>query len=153
MEASMADELKVGQKVKAFSKRWTPEGWEPIEQVATVIDPCVSNDTDYAGDVELKIDGELSRVFVPRASVEPIADSLGEIAHAERVGYEERILAAEMVANKLKRLIRKPDLPGAYKGDMFYPVGGTEASHRWDGEAWRWLPDLDTGDNDQPETP
>lgn len=67
-------ELKVGQQVRAFSNRWTPTGWEPIEQIATVLDPRVKNDPDYAGDVEIKIEGELGRLFVPRWSVEPIEE-------------------------------------------------------------------------------
>lgn len=67
-------ELKIGQQVRALSNRWTPTGWEPIEQIATVLDPCVKSDPDYAGDVEIKIEGELGRTFVPRASVEPIDD-------------------------------------------------------------------------------
>jgi hypothetical protein len=65
-------ELKAGQKVRAFSKRWTPEGWEPVKDIATVVDPCVQNDPVYNGDVELAIEGVLNRVFVDRASVEPL---------------------------------------------------------------------------------
>lgn len=80
--------LKIGQLVRAFSNRWTPTGWEPVEEIATVLDPCVENDPDYAGDVEIKIEGVLGRTFVSRASVEPIdepaanpsADGAAEVA-------------------------------------------------------------------------
>lgn len=68
-------ELKAGQKVRAFSKRWTPDGWEPVQEIATVVDPCVQGDPVYKGDVELAIEGILNRVFVDRASVEPLAGS------------------------------------------------------------------------------
>lgn len=68
------------------------------------------------------------------------------LSHDERVGYEERILAAEMDvisisrrAATLRSLVRCPDSPGAYVGDTFYPVGGNVASHRWNGEQWEWL--------------
>lgn len=30
-----------------------------------------------------------------------------------------------------------PPEPGAYRGDRFYPFGGTEASHEWDGSRWQ----------------
>jgi hypothetical protein len=66
---SEASDLAVGQQVRAFSKRWTPDGWEPVEELAIVLDPCVQNDPDYAGDVEIKIEGVLNRTFVPRASL------------------------------------------------------------------------------------
>lgn len=67
---SQAPTLHAGQKVIAHSNRWTPDGWEPVADIATVLDPCVQNDPDYAGDVELAIEGMLNRVFVPRSSVE-----------------------------------------------------------------------------------
>ena len=59
--------------------------------------------------------------------------------HNERVEYEERILAAEMRVERLKRLIRQPEDRGGYVGDNYYPVGGTKASHEWDGFEWQWL--------------
>jgi hypothetical protein len=62
------------------------------------------------------------------------------IAYKERVAYEQRILNAEMLAERLKRLVRQPENRGQYKGDTYYPVGGTEASHEWDGDKWHWLP-------------
>lgn len=64
-------------------------------------------------------------------------------SYDERVRYEERILAAEMRAVRLKRLVRQPEDRGSYVGDTYYPVGGTEASHRWDGNAWQWLPEFE----------
>jgi hypothetical protein len=64
------------------------------------------------------------------------------MTYAERVKYEERILAAEMVVVRLRRLVRQPEDRGGYVGDTFYPVGGVEASHRWDGQKWEWLPEL-----------
>jgi len=64
--------LHPGQKVIAHSNRWTPNGWEPVADIATVLDPCVQNDPDYAGDVEIAIEGVLNRVFVSRASVEVV---------------------------------------------------------------------------------
>lgn len=65
------------------------------------------------------------------------------ITYDERVEYEARILAAEMVATRLKRLIPTPNERGSYVGDTFYPVGGIEASHEWDGRQWNWLPSLE----------
>lgn len=65
--------LRVGQTVQAFSNRWTPEGWEPVEEIATVVDPCVQNDDVYAGQVEIRIEGVLNRVFVSRESLEPLS--------------------------------------------------------------------------------
>lgn len=69
-----------------------------------------------------------------------------EISHTERVNYEKRILAAEMDTAlvscreaTLRSLIRLPEDRGGYKGDCFYPVGGTVASHEWDGDKWIWL--------------
>lgn len=65
-----------------------------------------------------------------------------ELTYAARVAYEGRILAAQIVAMRLKRLIPEPGGRGSYKGDNFYPVGGVEASHEWDGERWHWLSSL-----------
>ena len=64
--------LRVGQQVHAYSKRWTPAGWEPDRELATVVDPCVSNDPVYDGDVEIQIEGVVGRTFVPRASLRPV---------------------------------------------------------------------------------
>jgi hypothetical protein len=69
--------------------------------------------------------------------------ALSSPSYDERVRYEERILAAEMRAVRLKGLVRQPEDRGAYVGDTYYPVGGTEASHRWDGNAWQWLPEFE----------
>lgn len=66
--------LCVGQKVIVSSNRWTPQGWEPIEQEAIVIDPLVTNDPVYLGDVEVKIEGELSRTFYAPVNVRPVED-------------------------------------------------------------------------------
>lgn len=96
----MTDELRVGQLVRAFSKRWTPDGWEPVEELATVVDPCVQNDPDYAGDVELKIDGVLNRVFAPRASIEPIVAGA-----AIRAVLEEAAIAAEALEQSERELV------------------------------------------------
>lgn len=72
-----------------------------------------------------------------KISAEPVA-----MQFDERLQYEERILAVEMRAERLKRLITVPNTLGSYVGDTWYPVGGTEASHRWDGNSWQWLPEL-----------
>lgn len=77
----------------------------------------------------------------------PASDTAGDaLPYAERLEYEERVLTAEMVAMRLKRLVQEPSEPGGYIGDTYYPVGGTEASHRWTGEAWEWLPELEIRD-------
>jgi len=68
----MQTAFHVGQEVRAYSQRWTPNGWQPVEDLARVIDPCVSDDPDYAGDVEIAIDGVINRVFVPPSSLEPV---------------------------------------------------------------------------------
>lgn len=44
--------------------------------------------------------------------------------------------------HRLRRLIPPPTERGAYVGDTYYPVGGTEASHFWDGQEWQWVPEL-----------
>ena len=59
-----------GDQVWAHSLRWTPDGWEPLRQLATVIDPWVQDDDVYAGDVEVHIEGELSRCFYSPLSLE-----------------------------------------------------------------------------------
>lgn len=64
------------------------------------------------------------------------------ITYEQLVECEERVLAAEMLATRLRRLIPQPGEPGGYVGDNFYPVGGTQASHEWDGKQWQWLPEL-----------
>jgi len=64
--------LQVGQEVRHFFNRWTPDGWEPGEERAIVVDPCVQNDPVYAGDVELKVDGVLNRVFTSLRNIQPI---------------------------------------------------------------------------------
>ena len=69
----MTGDLSVGQAVRHFSNRWTPSGWEPVVDIATVIDPCVENDSDYVGDVEIKIEGVINRVFAHPSNIEPIA--------------------------------------------------------------------------------
>jgi hypothetical protein len=61
--------------------------------------------------------------------------------YEERLEYEQRILDAEMRVEKIKRLVRQPEEPGSYVGDTYYPVGGTQASHQWDGTKWYWLPE------------
>jgi hypothetical protein len=71
--ATEAPAFSVGQKVKIRSNRWTPNGWEPIEQIGTVINPRVENDPPYNGDVEVKIEGELSRCFYSPNSIEAVA--------------------------------------------------------------------------------
>ena len=48
---------------------------EPVEELATVIDPCVKNGPDYAGMVEIKTEGTLNREFSPRELLEPLEDS------------------------------------------------------------------------------
>lgn len=40
---------------------------------------------------------------------------------------------------EIKRALPKPYSVGQYKGDRFYPLGGTFASHEWDGEKWESL--------------
>lgn len=83
-------------------------------------------------------------------ALEPEADALianldkvrGIPPFEEMVSYEDRILEVEMRCERLKRLVRQPENRGGYKGDTFYPVGGAEASHEWDGERWNWLPDF-----------
>ncbi|QUT07897.1 hypothetical protein KFK14_11210 [Sphingobium phenoxybenzoativorans] len=81
---------------------------------------------------------------IVRNIIEALASLMAqEPSYDERLDYERRILAIECLAVRLKRLVRQPDEPGSYVGDTFYPVGGTEASHRWNGDAWEWLPDFD----------
>jgi hypothetical protein len=76
-----------------------------------------------------------------------------EISYDERLEYERRILNIEVICVRLKRLVPEPNEPGSYVGDTFYPVGGTEASHQWDGAAWHWLPDFEDETNPPLATP
>jgi len=48
-------------------------------------------------------------------------------------------IAVSRRAAVLRSLIRLPEDRGGYVGDTYYPVGGTVASHEWDGEKWNWL--------------
>jgi hypothetical protein len=64
--------LFVGQKVRVHYQRWTPQGWEPASDIATVINPCVTNYPPYDGDVEVDVDGCENRLFYGRANIEPI---------------------------------------------------------------------------------
>lgn len=68
----MSSDLVKGQQVRSFFNRWTPDGWEPVVQLATVVDPCVENDPDYAGKVRISVDGALLDDFVDRVHLEPV---------------------------------------------------------------------------------
>lgn len=46
-------DLKVGQMVIDSFNLWTPDSWVPQERLARVVNPCVQNDPDYAGCVEI----------------------------------------------------------------------------------------------------
>jgi Lar family restriction alleviation protein len=125
-----APPLRAGQRVRAHSKRWTPHGWEPVEQDAIVIDPCVENDPDYAGDVEIEIEGELSRTFVPRASIVPV-DEEPETAgrpprHPERV-TTLREAVATFVAGQDR--VRVRDI-ATHLDAISFPLGGSLAIAR-----------------------
>lgn len=87
-----SEKLRVGQKVIARSARWTPDGWEPVEEIATVVNPCVPAGADYAGDVELSIEGFISHVFMSPASVEA-ADATGPMSERERALRDVVIMA------------------------------------------------------------
>ena len=63
-------DLKIGQQVYHRYNRWTPEGWLPVRELATVIDPCVAEDPDYAGQVKLHRFEILSDTFVPRHCID-----------------------------------------------------------------------------------
>lgn len=71
------EHFTAGQQVHACSSRWTRHGWKPVEELATVINPCVENDPVYAGDVEIRIEGVLNRIFVDPASLKPITGRAG----------------------------------------------------------------------------
>jgi hypothetical protein len=64
------------------------------------------------------------------------------MSYDERIEYETEILALEMRIERLKRLICVPSGNGGYTGDNYYPVGGSEASHEWDGKQWQWVDGL-----------
>lgn len=73
-EASELAPLSVGQRVFVHFNRWTPDGWVPVRAEATVINPCVTGDGVYDGDVEYKTPGTLIREFSPRHNVEVVDD-------------------------------------------------------------------------------
>jgi len=88
-------DLRVGQIVWANSNRWTPEGWVPVRKIATVVDPCVQNDPDYAGQVEIKTAGTLNREFYSRADLETIE----EAAEPDLIAAAEAVLASAFVTH------------------------------------------------------
>ncbi|MCT2398498.1 hypothetical protein [Novosphingobium mangrovi (ex Huang et al. 2023)] len=63
--------LYPGQKVFAHSRKWSAEGWVPQWDEAVIVDPCVMNDPDFHGMVEIQIEGVINRTFVHRHSLAP----------------------------------------------------------------------------------
>jgi len=85
------------------------------------------------------------QIVISTETARNIAEALragGELNYAQMLEYERRILDREVAVEKLKRLIVEPSENGSYVGDTYYPVGGTLASHRWNGTAWEWLPEF-----------
>lgn len=74
--------LALGQEVWAHSHRLADHGWQPVRERAIVLDPCVRNDPDYAGMVEIKIGEVINRVFVARNSLDVI-EALPGGGHAD----------------------------------------------------------------------
>jgi hypothetical protein len=87
-------DLHIGQRVWAHFNRWTPDGWVPVIELATVVNPCVENDPDYAGEVEIKTEGTINREFSPRALLQPV----DEPSTPSLIEAAEAVLASPSVA-------------------------------------------------------
>lgn len=106
-------DLVVGQKVRVFSHRWTFDGWEPVVDLATVVDPCVKDDPVYAGDVKLAIEGVFIPVFALRSTIEPVIEVAAPKPHVLTPGAYlkmRRCAALLSVADVAARLATAPRL-------------------------------------------
>ena len=59
----------------------------------------------------------------------------------------EQVVGLSVQVANLKKLIPEPSEPGSFVGDAYYPAGGTEHSHVWNGQKWLWRDDLKGSDS------